>query len=420
MMRELAIVVLIAAIGVGPGTVVIPSSSTELAAQTKKAKRDERSFFQRLFGMPSRSKPRQSRAEEDRPPIQKQKPRKKKKQRASEPPLPVVEVEEKDPNARKVLVVGDFIAGGLAWGLEQAFADEPRLIVIDKSNPNTGLIRADSYDWNANLPAILNETQPDLIAVVFGANDRQQLRDGKTRSAVRSPTWETAYTARIDGIVDTLKLYGRPFFWVGAPPMRATSASSDMAYFNGLFKPRVLEARGYFVDIWNGFANEDGNYVTSGPDVEGQVRQLRTGDGINFTRAGRMKLAFYVELEIRRKTGFGREGVNLRANVTQGNQIEIAPDGSKLLVGPVISLNDPLPGSGGELAGGKPPTPPANDSAQFKVVVRGEALSPVAGRVDDFSWPPTAASGLLPSAAPAPVAAHVVPMPVARPEGVAN
>ena len=39
--------------------------------------------------------------------------------------------------------------------------------------------------------------------------------------------------------------------------MRNTSASSDMVYFNGLFKPRVLEARGYFVDIWNGFANED-------------------------------------------------------------------------------------------------------------------------------------------------------------------
>lgn len=409
MVRRLIVVFLVAVIGLGPGTVVVHFGSSEVVAQTKRVKQKERGFFQRLFG------PRT----DDRSLFGGVKIRKPKKQRASEPPLVTVEAQEKDPNARKVLVVGDFIAGGLAWGLEQAFADEPRLIVIDKSNPNTGLIRADSYDWNANLPAILNETQPDLIAVVFGANDRQQLRDGKTRSAVRSPTWETAYTARIDGIVDTLKLYGRPFFWVGAPPMRNTSASSDMVYFNGLFKPRVQEVRGHFVDIWNGFANEDGNYITSGPDVEGQVRQLRTGDGINFTRAGRMKLAFYVEREIRRQTGFGSGGIDLLATVTQGNQIEIAPDGSKLLVGPIISLNDPLPGSSGDLAGGEPPNAPTAESLQFKVIVRGEALPQVPGRADDFSWPPKHVEAMLPAVSPEPVAS-VVPVPEARPEGVAN
>ena len=409
MVRRLIVAFLVAVIGLGPGTVVVHFGSSEVVAQTKRVKQKERGFFQRLFG------PRT----DDRSLFGGVKTRKSKKQRASEPPLVTVEALPKDPNARKVLVVGDFIAGGLAWGLEQAFADEPRLIVIDKSDPNTGLIRADSYDWNANLPAILNETQPDLIAVVLGANDRQQLRDGKTRSAIRSPTWEAAYTTRIDGIVDTLKLYGRPFFWVGAPPMRATSASSDMAYFNGLFKPRVQEARGHFVDIWNGFANEDGNYITSGPDVEGQVRQLRTGDGINFTRAGRMKLAFYVEREIRRQTGFGSGGIDLLATVTQGNQIEIAPDGSKLLVGPIISLNDPLPGSSGDLAGGEPPSAPTAESLQFKVIVRGEALPQVPGRADDFSWPPKHIEALLPTVVPDPVAS-VIPVPEARPEGVAN
>ncbi len=409
MVRRLIVVFLVAVIGLGPGTVVVHFGSSEVVAQTKRVKQKERGFFQRLFG------PRV----DERPLFGGIKIRKPKKQRASEPPLVTVEAQEKDPNARKVLVVGDFIAGGLAWGLEQAFADEPRLTVIDKSEPNTGLIRADSYDWNANLPAILNEVQPDLVAVVFGANDRQQLRDGKTRSAIRSPAWEAAYTARIDGIVDTLKLYGRPFFWVGAPPMRNTSASSDMVYFNGLFKPRVQEVRGHFVDIWNGFANEDGNYITSGPDVEGQVRQLRTGDGINFTRAGRMKLAFYVEREIRRQTGFGSGGIDLLATVTQGNQIEIAPDGSKLLVGPIISLNDPLPGSSGDLAGGEPSAAPTAESLQFKVIVRGEALPQVPGRADDFSWPPKHVEAMLPAVAPEPVAS-VVPLPEARPEGVAN
>src|ERR1700692_4463298 len=41
------------------------------------------------------------------------------------PPVAAVEVKPKDANARKVLVIGDFLAGGLAWGLDQELADEP-------------------------------------------------------------------------------------------------------------------------------------------------------------------------------------------------------------------------------------------------------------------------------------------------------
>ena len=69
----------------------------------------------------------------------------------------------KDPKARKILVVGDFLAGGLAWGLDQELADEPRLAVVDKSNDGSGLVRDDFYDWNKSLPAILNSEKPDLV-----------------------------------------------------------------------------------------------------------------------------------------------------------------------------------------------------------------------------------------------------------------
>jgi len=238
---------------------------------------------------------------------------------------------------------------------------------------------------------------------------------------VRSDVWVATYTQRITGIVDTLKVYGRPFFWMGAPPMRATTASSDMAYLNSLYKPRVQTGGGYFVDIWNGFSNKDGGFVASGPDVEGQVRQLRTRDGINFTRAGRLKLAFYVEREIRRQTGFRSGRIDLLATVTQGNQIEIAPDGTKMLVGPIISLNDPVPGLSVDLAGAAPASLPGEDSPQYRTIVRGEVLPDVPGRADDFAWPPRKESELLPKPpAPEPMAEATVPVPVARPEAVAN
>jgi hypothetical protein len=407
MPRRLIVALLVAVVGVGSAPIVVDFGSTDAVAQSRKEKRP--SLFERLF-----DSLRGNREPRSVPRIRKVKPRN------TAPPVPVVEVVPKDPDARKVLVIGDFVAGGLAWGLEQAFADEPKLVVIDQSKANSGLVRADHFDWNASLPNILNETQPDLIVMTLGANDRQEFRDGNVRAAIRSDDWVAAYTTRISGIVDTLNLYGRPFFWVGAPPMRATSASSDMAYVNGLYKPRVQAGGGHFVDIWNGFANEDGRYVSSGPDVEGQVRQLRTSDGINFTRAGRLKLAFYVDREIRRQTGFGSGGIDLLATVTQGNRIEIGPDGTKRLVGPIISLNDPLPGLSGDLVGAEAPISPAEESLQFKMIVRGESLPQAAGRADDFSWPPQGTDALLPSVIPEPLAEASVPVPIARPEGVAN
>jgi hypothetical protein len=228
------------------------------------------------------------------------------------------------------------------------------------------------------------------------------MRDGGKRLARGSESWVNNYVQRIDGMVDTLRVYGRPFFWVTAPPMRSSSASRDMATYNDYYKPRVTAAGGHFVDIWNGFTNEDGRYISSGPDVDGQLRALRDSDGINFTRAGRLKLAFYVERDIRRLTGLGTGGADLFASTSGATQIEIGPDGKQRLVGPVISLSDPLPGASVELAGapqvfgdsliggaGLTKPAPETDSSQYRLVVRGVALPSAVGRADDYTWPPS-------------------------------
>ncbi len=49
--------------------------------------------------------------------------------------------------------------------------------------------------------------------------------------------------------------------------------------------------------------DENGKFVISGSDINGQQVRLRGSDGINFTKAGKRKLAFYVEKEIRRVLG---------------------------------------------------------------------------------------------------------------------
>jgi hypothetical protein len=46
-----------------------------------------------------------------------------------------------------VLVIGDTFADLLGGGLEQAFADQPEIAVVKRTRPETGLVRADFYDW---------------------------------------------------------------------------------------------------------------------------------------------------------------------------------------------------------------------------------------------------------------------------------
>ncbi len=359
-------------------------------------------FFDLLFGNRNLGPPPDRRA----PPVQS---RRSARPRPAQPPVAVAEVAEKDENARKILVIGDFVAGGIAWGLEQRFAEEPKITTVDKSRNASGLVREDYYDWNKELPGLLNETKPDVIVLAFGANDRQQMRIGKTRPAPHSEAWEKTYVSRIEGIVGTLRVFGRPFFWVSAPPMRSASSSRDMTYLNGFYKPQSTQAGGAFIDIWNGFTDENGRYISSGPDVDGQLRALRAGDGINFTRAGRLKLAFYVEREIRKQTGIGTGAVDLLASASQTSQIEIGPDGVKRLVGPVISLGDPLPGGSRLLIGSdEAPEQPSisDDTPQYKLIVQGAAPPLVPGRADDYSWPPGQRAALaLPAASVGSVAA---------------
>jgi hypothetical protein len=369
-------------------------------------------FFDFLFG------PRQVRPP---PQQQQQRPAVRRPAKPAEPPLPVAEVTPKDEKARKIMVIGDFMAGGLAWGLDQTFADEPKIAVIDKSNNSSGLVRDDYYDWNKQLLGILNQVKPDVVVVALGANDRQQIRLGKDRLAPRSDAWGKVYSARIAGMADTLRVYGRPYFWVSAPPMRATSASRDMTFLNGLFKPTVTTAGGHYIDIWNGFSDDNGNYISSGPDVDGQLRALRTSDGINFTRAGRLKLAFYAEREIRKQTGIGTGSVDLFASASQTSQIEIGPDGVKRLVGPVISLSDPLPGASRALVGSadNPDAAMSTDTPQYRLIVKGAAPPVVAGRADDFTWPPRQRAAPAAPVKPTAAAEAAAP-PTAQPPASAN
>lgn len=209
----------------------------------------------------------------------------------------------KSETAKRILVVGDFVAGGLAEGLEEAYAQSAEVLVIATTNGSSGLVRDDYYDWPGTIGGLIEEHRPDIVVVQLGGNDRQEMSVAGTREQPMSAAWMTEYERRVRLLATEVRDAGKPLVWAGTIPFRFSAMSRDMMAFNEIYKLVAEETGGEFVDVWGGFVDDSGNYMQTGPDMNGQPAQLRAGDGINVTRAGKRKLAFYAERPLNRLIG---------------------------------------------------------------------------------------------------------------------
>ena len=168
-------------------------------------------------------------------------------------------------------------------------------------------------------------------------------------------------------------------------------ASGDSAYLNEIYRSRAEKAGITYVDIWDGFVNEAGRFSPQGPDYEGQIRRLRSGDGVYYSKFGARKLAHYVEREIQRHITNRGLPVALPVPEETGPQSPTAKPGGpaqRPVVGPVVPLTAAKVQPEELLGGGRAPArPPSNDPTASKVLVKGEPIAAPSGRADDFSWP---------------------------------
>jgi len=212
--------------------------------------------------------------------------------------------------------------------------------------------------------------------------------------------WAMLYAKRIDDMIAALKSKGVPIVWVGLPAIRGTKSSSDLSYLDELYRERAEKAGIAYVDIWDGFVDEQGRFAVQGPDFEGQIRRLRTADGVHFTKAGAVKLASYVDHELRRVMSTHVAPVALPAPeaAPKSGTVGARPD-----VGPVLPLSAKETDSGDLAGAGGRSNQALSDPTAVKVLNRGDPLPAAAGRADDFSWPRPSASAA-PEVAPQPAA----------------
>jgi uncharacterized protein len=382
---------------------------------------------------------------------------------------------------RNVMVMGDGMADWLAYGLEDAYLEQPDMGVIRKVKNTSGLIKyqpkGEPADWAAAAKGILATEKPDIVVVMLGINDRIALReaagekgdkksdkkdargkpgetkpaadskadektkpdskpsetksdgkpdaksDGKAdakpddkasdselddadnadtpsapapEKAARSPNglyefrddrWVELYSKKIEEMIAVVKSKGVPIVWVGLPAIRGPKGPSDMLFLDSLYRDAAGKAGITYVDVWDGFVDERGLMMQKGPDFEGQIRQLRSYDGVYFTKYGARKLAHYVEREVSRLLATRSSPVALPTEpaAPEANAVPGQP-APRPLAGPIMPLVAASVNSD-QLLGGPGTRPAAVDALAARTLVKGEALTPPAGRADDFAWP---------------------------------
>jgi hypothetical protein len=192
-----------------------------------------------------------------------------------------------DPGARTTIVVfGDSQAQGLSGGLSRVLLEEPRFRVLNRSHPGAALVHGDS-EWLAPVQRFVAHEKADVAVVMFGANDRLDLRDEHGAYVrFRSDAWREAYAARIDKMLAALGEAGLKVIWCGNPIARSPTYSADMGYINTIYEEEARRFGAQFVSLWTAAADNDGHYAAYGKDRDGVTQRLRADDGIHFTAAG--------------------------------------------------------------------------------------------------------------------------------------
>jgi hypothetical protein len=305
-------------------------------------------------------------------------------------------------------VLGDSLAGYASGGISEAFADKPEVSVVNKARDPTGLVRDDYFDWpKAARELAAGKDHVDYVVIMVGVNDMQPLRDGSDSVDVLSDRWRALYAQRVEAMVAPFAAAHIPVAWVGLPPMRTDWLNADVIKLNEIDKEHAEKAGAKYIDIWDAFADQNGQFDAFGPNVDGQNVKLRGVDGIHFTKAGSRKAAHFLEAEIKRVMDKDKPqngtatlppdieqaagDINAQIRREMGAPEEPAAPGApaeppKPLAGPILSLTA-LPASAGGVLAARETIPSGEPEVVARVLRRGEPVDPRSGRADDFSWP---------------------------------
>ena len=372
MFRRFLIVLFVALFAAGDMSASIVFAQDAQQQQPQPPKR--RTLFDMLFG---------NNDQQDQPPPPPAVVKKPKKAALPTPPKPAI---EKAATATRLAVFGDSMATDVAAALDRFYADDPNIVIINQSVGSSGFARPDFFDWDKTAVDQVQKNSFDMAVMIVGINDRQTIKSPDGSLKALTPEWTSLYQSRVAAFVQAIRGANKPLIWVGLPPMKADDLSAALGQISATQRLAAFAGGAEFVDIYDRYVDENGDYSPNGPDLNGKQVQMRKSDGIHFTAAGADKLAYYLNQTIKLYYhGGGSVGITV-ADLLAGTDaaIMVRPPYQGLgqtrlleVAGAVIPLSQgPKRATDLVTAAAAPSTEAAFDSTQM--------IDAPAGRVDDF------------------------------------
>ena len=198
-------------------------------------------------------------------------------------------------------LVGDWFADGLLNAVADSLSDEGQ-IQTQRTVIQVRTLRRSSWDLRiAEIDKVARATPIDIAVVMFGAAEIGSLSvPGRRRVGFASEEWKVQYIKRVDRVMKALRQTGAGVYWLGMPTLRRADRNDAAQFLNEIFRERAYINGVKYIDVYSGFADENGGYSPFGPDLSGKIGRLRSRDGVYFTAEGYRKLAHYAERQIRR------------------------------------------------------------------------------------------------------------------------
>lgn len=198
------------------------------------------------------------------------------------PPAGGRQPDEEDP--LRILFAGDSIGEELAAPAIAALRGGGSAVSYFVGSPDLARDPARRKLWEARLA----QSNPDVIVLLVGVWERMHFIDERYRGR----SLGQYRTQVVDRFVDLVTRDGAEVVWVGAPPVRESTASDQLEFLNGVFE-QVAEddERVRYVDGGPVLTTPRGGYVDVATNPDGTRERIRRIDGTHLCPGGAVRLA---------------------------------------------------------------------------------------------------------------------------------
>ena len=197
-------------------------------------------------------------------------------------------------DAPKALLIGDSLMAMLGPTLKQTISSNLNGDATVLAKIGTGLSRPDFYNWPKALKQSTDATSYDIVFILLGTNDSQNLTENGIPVRYGSSQWVHLYRKRLSDIMAITCSSAQRGYWLGLPPMRDSKLHLKAEMLNILARNVIAKHDCmHFVSLKPVVASSEGRFATY-LRIDHQDIKVRTGDGIHFTTKGSQLIANYL------------------------------------------------------------------------------------------------------------------------------